>query len=217
MELLDELAAEHILIEQMLGSLRTYVAQRCRGEAPRADADRFITFFRVYAGAFHHEREEQVLFPALIEEAGLPADRGPVTAILTQHRDMERIITALGTLLTGELDREEDRHKALELADAYYGALTVHIDAENSVMFPESEHRLQRSGVFDLPTRPLTPEEEAARQDGEELVALYPPTADPSVIRGEGCVICPSFGAGCDGVEREWWSDLEWEEFPDRL
>ena len=47
-----------------------------------------MTFFRVFAGAFHHEREEVVLFPALIRDAGLPADRGPIAVILDDHRRM---------------------------------------------------------------------------------------------------------------------------------
>lgn len=68
-----------------------------------------------------------------------------------------------------------------------------------------------------LPDRAMTDEEAAARADGERLVREHPPTDDPGALRGEGCVICRSFGSGCDGVEREWWSELEWEELPDHL
>ena len=57
----------------------------------------------------------------------------------------------------------------------------------------------------------------AAREDGEGLRETYPPRLDPSLIRGEECVICPHYGQTCDGIEREWWSDAEWEEFPDRV
>jgi hypothetical protein len=31
-------------------------------------------------------------------------------------------------------------------------------------------------------------------------------------VRGGGCVLCPSYGITCDGLEREWWTELEWEE-----
>jgi hypothetical protein len=40
---------------------------------------------------------------------------------------------------------------------------------------------------------------------------------DPEVHRGDGCVACPSFGTTCDGLEREWWTELEWEDMWDRM
>lgn len=217
MQILDELASEHILIERVLGALRTYVAWRARGEAPRDDAARFLAFFRIYAGAFHHEREESVLFPALIGQAELPADRGPIAAITAQHRAMAATLDRLAPLLLGALASDEERAEALALAASYTGALARHIDAEDSVLLPESEKRLRRVAAGELPVRAPTAEEEAVRRDGEALVAAYPPSEDPAVVRGEGCVVCPSFGVDCDGVEREWWNESEWEEFPDHL
>jgi hypothetical protein len=32
-------------------------------------------------------------------------------------------------------------------------------------------------------------------------------------VRGDGCVICPSYGVTCEGLEREWWNAHEWDEF----
>lgn len=217
MRLLDELEDEHLLIDHVLGSLRAYVARRLRGEGSLDDAARFLRFFRVYAGAFHHEREEAVLFRALVQQAELPADRGPVAAFTAQHRAMAVTLDRLAPLLLGDLASDEDRREAGALAAAYTAALARHIDAENSVLLPESEKRLRRAAAGELPARAPTAEEEAARLDGEDLVRAYPPSDDPAVIRGEGCVVCPSFGVDCDGVEREWWNESEWEEFPDHL
>ena len=84
-------------------------------------------------------------------------------------------------------------------------------------MLPESEKRLRRVGVLELAGRAPTAEEAAARDGGERLVLRYPPTSDHAAIRGEGCVVCASYGVDCDGVEREWWNESEWEEFPDHL
>ena len=84
-------------------------------------------------------------------------------------------------------------------------------------MLPESELRLRRHAVHELPTREMTGEEAAARATGEELVLAYPPLHDPGIVRGDGCVVCPAFTRTCQGVEREWWNEWEWEEFEDHL
>jgi len=96
-------------------------------------------------------------------------------------------------------------------------ALWHHIDAENSVLFPECEPRLRRNGVVDLPSRGMTPDESQALEAGRALVARYPPPSDPGVMRGEGCIMCPAFGVTCRGLEREWWNEWEWDEFEDRM
>jgi hypothetical protein len=52
----------------------------------------------------------------------------------------------------------------------------------------------------------------AAREAGRALLERYPPMHDATVLRGDGCMNCPSFGTTCEGLEVEWWTDLEWEE-----
>ncbi len=42
------------------------------------DVADFVRFFRVFVAGYHHEREEKMLFPALVETAEVPADRGPL-------------------------------------------------------------------------------------------------------------------------------------------
>lgn len=228
MLLLDELRAEHARIDAVLGAMRTYVSRRLRGDADaaasRGDGARFVAFFRVYADRFHHSREEGVLFPALLEHLEVPGDRGPIAAITRDHVELRGMLATLATLFVGarDADREgplsDDARAQLDAtAVAYSRALWLHIDAENSVLFPECEERLVRAGVRELPTRRPTPEEAAARDEGDALVARWAPMSDPGIVRGEGCAICPSFGVRCDGIEREWWSELEWDEFPDRV
>ena len=214
MQLIAELRAEHALIEQVLGSLRTYVLRRASG-APESsgDGDAFVRFFQCFSGTFHHGREEEVLLPALIADAELPPGSGPAVALVDQHHAMERMLEEMVPLLRREKTPSGGDERLVELATDYSRMLWRHIDAENSVLFPEGEQRLQRSGVGELPSRPMSGEEATARSEGERLVKVYPATYDPGAIRGEGCVICPSHGTLCEGVEREWWNDWEWEAF----
>jgi hemerythrin-like domain-containing protein len=201
MGLLDELRSEHLLIEKMVGSLRTYAAQ---GAGDGADGAAFLRFFRLYAGRFHHAREEEVLFPALVA-AEVPADRGPLKVLLDAHHAMASLLGAMDAGIT------------LELAERYGRALLHHIDAENSVLFPESEIRLRSRGGAQLPSREPDDEEAAAGAEGEQLLQRYPPSELPGIFRGDGCVACAAYGDSCDGIEREWWSELEWEDALERM
>ncbi len=83
MKLLDALRREHETIESVA---RALVAFASRERAEPADAERFLRFFRVYAGRFHHGREEEVRFRALVRETGVAEDSGPLRSLLEDHR-----------------------------------------------------------------------------------------------------------------------------------
>ena len=217
MKLIDDLRAEHDLIEQVAGALRTFVEARLRSQGEPADGASFLQFFRRYAGDFHHDKEEQVLFRALVERAEVPDHRGPVAALAGEHRRLGGLLDGLAPLLGSRLEDEADRRSLRELAVDYSRGLWRHIDAENSVVFPEGQERLRRFHVQELPSRPMTADEAAAREAGLRLIQAYPPLHDAEVLRGDGCMLCPSFGDTCDGIEREWWTDLEWEDMRDRM
>lgn len=214
---IEALHEEHGLIEAALGALRSHVEARVRGEGDPADGPRFVAFFRVFAGAFHHEREEHVLFPALVEKVGLPGDVGPIAAILAQHVEMAGVLGELERAVGSGTPSGEAARAAESAAVRYSRALWSHIDAENSVLLPEADQRLRLAGVLELAGRAPTDAELASRREGERLVASYPPYVDLEAMRGEGCVVCSSFGTICEGVERTWWNESEWEELPDRV
>src|SRR4051794_28334604 len=119
MKLLDELRAEHVLIEKTVGSLRTFAATETRD---LGDGAAYLRFFRLFAGRFHHAREEEVLFPALVATE-VPADRGPLKVLLDAHHAMAEMLAAMDAGITPEG------------AGRYGRALLHHIDAENSVLF----------------------------------------------------------------------------------
>jgi hemerythrin-like domain-containing protein len=214
--LLDELRAEHVVIERTLGSLRTYVSARLAGGGDPADGAAFVRFFTLYAGRYHHAREEDTLFPALLAHLPIRPDSGPVRSLFDQHATMARTLAELAPLLSEPVLAGSDRARAADLSSGYVRSLLAHIDAENSVLLPESETRLRRAGVADLGGRDPDAEERAALGEAGRLAEAYPPSEDPGAIRGEGCVICPSYGVTCEGLEREWWSEQEWDDFRER-
>ncbi len=213
MRLIDDLRAEHEVIERVLGSLGTYVDRRARDEAAPGDGEAFVRFFRIFAGTWHHAREEDTLFPALEKHLELPPDSGPIFSIVDQHHRMAAVFDEMAPLLSAGGTTPAETEKLRELWTKYARDLLAHIDAENSVLLPESDERLRQAGVHELAMREATAEELSARAGGERLAGLYTPPLDPGAVRGEGCVICPSYGITCGGLEREWWTDDEWEEF----
>jgi len=217
MQLIKDLQAEHELIEQVVGSLRAFVTARVAGQGDPADGLRFLAFFRRFAGDFHHDKEEAVLFRALVQQTELSADRGPMTAMTAEHRRMGGLLDAMEPLLGAPLSEAEERVHLQSLAVDYSRSLWRHMDAENSVLFPEGQNRLRRFHVRELPSRPITKAEQEARDAGLALVVSYPPQHDPEVHRGDGCIACPSYGTACEGLEGEWWTELEWEDMRERM
>lgn len=214
-QLTDELRDEHDLIDRVAGAFDAYGASPSGPDID--DGRRFLNFFRLYAGDFHHAREEQILFCALADRLELPADRGPLAVLTADHRRMAAMLADLDRLLGDGVEGPDARRILADIISAYVDALAHHIDAENSVLLPESESRLLKRNIRELPSRPLTSTEKAARVDGEALVTKYPPSRRERTIRGDGCVLCPAMGDSCRGLEAEWWNEWEWEEFEDHL
>lgn len=210
MQLLEELRAEHDLIDRMLDSFRTAVNQFVNAPGGPADLVRFIRFFRVYADQFHHSREEQVLFATLVNQLHLPGERGPIAVLTEDHRQFKGWLDQIEQLIAKQPLPPADALQLRTTTEEYITALQHHIDAENSVLFVESEICLRDAGISELPSRSLTADEQQVRRLAEELLQRYPPTPNADVIRGDGCVLCPAHQKNCDGYEREWPKASRW-------
>lgn len=87
-------------------------------------------------------------------EAELPGDRGPLYAVAHEHAEMGGWLREMTPLLEQRLQSEDDRVRLRALATRYSHALWRHIDAENSVLYPEGAERLYRCGIRELPDGP---------------------------------------------------------------
>ena len=216
MKLLDTLQDEHVLIDRMLGSFRAYVAGLVGGAVDPDDGRRFSAFFTEFAGHFHHDREERVLFSALVTQAELPADRGPIHALGREHAELAQWLREIVPCLEQGPQSADDLARLRTLATRYSRALWRHIDAENSVLYPQAEERLRRCGIRELADRSMSAAEAVAREGAAALLVRSPPVEDEVLTRGDGCFLCRAHGETCNGLEAEWWTELEWDEFYDR-
>lgn len=216
MKLIEMFKAEHVLIDRVLGSFRTYVDRLAAESASPDDGRRFAVFFTEFTDHFHADREERVLFEALVTQAELSPERGPVHALTLEHAEMGAWLREMTPLLEQGPQSEGERVRLQALATRYSQALWRHIDAENSVLYPESEDRLSRCGVRELDDRPMSAAEAAAREGVAGLLQRYPPLEDAVLVRGDGCFMCRAFGETCGGLETEWWTELDWDDFHNR-
>ena len=168
MQLLDELGQEHRLVDEVAGSLVRFSQRAAEGDIEPSDAADFVRFFRVFVAGFHHQREEETLFPALVDRAEVPKDRGPLPAIAADHREAVLFVDALEAA-------SRDPKRAAEVARRFANHLWEHVDKEESVLLPEARERLRRNGLTRLEGREPTDEEQAARKVGEQLTERINP------------------------------------------
>jgi len=137
MEPTQILSDEHRVIEVVLTSLeRLTEAALSANRLNREDARQALDFIRSFADGCHHHKEEQLLFPALVQK-GMPSEGGPVATMLHEHRQ-GRVCVA-GMLKHLDAAAEGDRRAVAAFAEharEYIELLRLHIRKEDNVLFP---------------------------------------------------------------------------------
>lgn len=109
-----------------------------------------VTFIRLYADALHHGKEEDLLFPALIER-GMPKDGGPVAVMLHEHRLGRGFAKTMAEALPDA--QRGDAAAGDRLATAgrrYIHLIRDHIMKEDNVLFDMADQMIDAPGCRDL-------------------------------------------------------------------
>jgi hemerythrin-like domain-containing protein len=112
-----------------------------------------IEFFRLYADRTHHGKEEDLLFPAMIER-GFSREQGPIHCMLADH-EHNRAVTRAMIEACAEY-KAQKMGAGLRFADAareYVRALREHIQKENLVLFNMAEQVIPSAEEPDLLAR----------------------------------------------------------------
>lgn len=135
--IIDVLMQEHRLIERVLGSLETCAIEARRGTpVPRVDAADFVAFFRGYADALHHGKEDDMLF-ARMRDYGFPGDSGPLGVMAQEHAYGRAQVGAIAALTAGEGDLSQAEAAAFaRYAFAFVNMLREHIAKEDRILYP---------------------------------------------------------------------------------
>ncbi len=130
------LKAEHQVILRVIAVLDRLMNKFESGGGLEAGSlGKCVDFFRYFADACHHAKEEDLLFPVL-EKRGIPREEGPIACMLHEHTLARGYTKDMGEALDaherGESGAEQRFHVA---ARQYIELLSVHIAKEDSVLF----------------------------------------------------------------------------------
>jgi len=102
---------EHRLIERALDALERWVTTLNPGSESddKTELARFVSFIRDFGDAYHHKKEEDMLFVAMVEQ-GFPREAGPIAMMLHEHDLGRSLVSVLdGLAQQGTAWSEEDR------------------------------------------------------------------------------------------------------------
>lgn len=98
-----------------------------------------VDFIRNYADRFHHAKEEDVLFEALVKN-GMPRQNSPIAAMLMEHDQGRAFVKAMEAAALEALDGEAGRGGSVaDNALAYASLLRGHIEKEDEILYPLAE------------------------------------------------------------------------------
>lgn len=137
------LVTEHLLIKRVLTLLERFAPLTAAGEFNNwqfyLDG---VDFIRSYADRFHHAKEEDVLFEALVAN-GMPRQNSPIAAMLMEHDQGRAFVAALEAAARLALAGEPGQAGTIvENGLAYAALLRDHIAKEDDILYPLAERVL---------------------------------------------------------------------------
>ena len=103
-----------------------------------------VALIRNYADGFHHSKEENLLFPALVEK-GFSNEQGPVAVMLHEHAEARRFVKGMSDEIENIKNGDASSLTILyENMQDYIDLLRVHIRKENNVLFPLADKALSK-------------------------------------------------------------------------
>lgn len=192
MDLTRTLREEHQVILRVLACFET--ALKAPQPSARSIAETFapfIEFFRGFADACHHQKEEGYLFPAL-ERAGLPHEGGPIGCMLEEHdrgrahvKAIAAAIELTGNAGAGALDT------VVTEGEAYIELLRDHIHKEDNVLFEMADEIIVGDDAARLAEQfsvlgsdiEYTERSTKGRTIADRLMVDYADTIEASVVR----------------------------------
>ena len=151
-DITQALVSEHRLILRMLAILEKNALRTARGEYGNylfyLDA---VDFIRNYADRFHHAKEEEILFEALVTN-GMPRANSPVAAMLMEHDQGRAYVRAMEEAALAALAGKPGQDAIIaENALCYLELLKEHIGKEDGILYPLAERlipEVMRDGII---------------------------------------------------------------------
>jgi hemerythrin-like domain-containing protein len=157
----EVLKHEHRLILHVLDAAHRIIsALKTTGKMDRARLEKLLAFFQTFVEACHNAKEEEYLFPKVVERGRLE-EKTMVADLLGDHDMGRRLVQAMAASL-GAAGGPAAPARLVEDLTAYRQLLKDHIDREDNAFFP----RVDRLFTADDQKQLL---ESFARHEAEEI------------------------------------------------
>jgi len=137
----DELKEEHVLVLMVVEAMeREVISIQEKGRVHTDRVAQMLDFTRNFTDGRHHYKEEQVLFPVLEERSRSGA--GQVSVLLSEHDAGRECVRAIADNLPRANEDEAARNAVAENLGLYAFLLRLHINKEDTVLFPLADEVL---------------------------------------------------------------------------
>ncbi len=145
------LREEHQVILKVLDALERVLAKGSAVGTQNVETlAKYASFFRLFADACHHSKEEDLLFPEL-EARGIPREGGPIGVMLAEHEQGRAFVRQMHDALPGARAGEAAALESLVSAGRnFIDLLRQHIEKENNVLFMMADRVLDESSCAAL-------------------------------------------------------------------
>lgn len=177
MKSIEVLVKEHEEISKLLDRLEDECIKILEGSSiDYVFFETAIEFIRDFADKVHHKKEEDILFKYMVEELGKAAQKLIQHGMLVEHQLGRHYITELEKHLNEYRNRGDihDRLQIIAYTMAYVNLLRMHIEKENSVVYPFGEKNLQKDTLelVEVETQKRLDEESKTFERKEELLKI---------------------------------------------
>jgi hemerythrin-like domain-containing protein len=137
---IEGLKREHRAIECVLRAMGMINERLVAGEAVEVELlERCIEFIRTFADGVHHQKEENLLFPAM-HRCGVPAEMGPIACMLKEHHQGREFVARMRAAVEGLRSGRPGAADQFRTAAAGYAELLAqHIYKEDNILFMMAE------------------------------------------------------------------------------
>ncbi len=136
----EMLKDEHANILRVLAAAESLANRLEQGErVPQATLQDVLEFFHIFVGKCHDGKENEILFPALINK-GILQKTNPMGHLLKEHKRGWSLLHKLGDATYDmQFRTTEAAQRWAHAARNYVEFLRRHIEEENELLLPEAE------------------------------------------------------------------------------
>lgn len=146
MSILDKLVREHHLIRDYVDKIQIAAEVYGWGERPpREFFELMFDFTDIFIEKYHHIKEEEILFPILVEKLEGELDQ-PFKALENQHKQARIAMKEIRRTLDGYVEGDDTQTAIFwRNLGSYTSFLRAHINRENHIFLPWIERALKKT------------------------------------------------------------------------